>query len=166
MRTIQFRAKSLDTQEWVYGSLLNPDTKHPDHVRIITAEGISYPVNPDTVGQRTHFKDMDGTDVYEGDILDSPGLYAYTGRCSQFAAEVIWVDGHFGSRRGTNNEIRDYFYNPGACDKVVSNATDNPEWAKEAAYSLKEYEAETIMQEAKAEMQKAKKELLNIDTPQ
>lgn len=86
LENIKFKAKRLDSGEWVEGNLR---TSKSGNAMIIPIEySGAYPVDPATVCQFTGMKDKTGNDVWEGDLvresyelLDIDNLY-----------EVIYIE--------------------------------------------------------------------------
>lgn len=67
--TIQFRAKSIDSGEWVYGGFALVTQNGTDMGMIATRNADIIPVDLDTVGEYTGTKDREDTSIFEGDVL-------------------------------------------------------------------------------------------------
>lgn len=126
MREIKFRGKAFFDGAWVYGHYFR-DGAHNEIARIRQSDGKVSSVTPSTVGQYTGVKDVNGTEIYEGDILQSKrdnvkGVHL-----------VIWYKNGFQiefrfrrSYRGEEYEDKNHL--PICPDRyeVIGNKFDNP----------------------------------------
>ncbi len=127
-REIKFRAKDKRTGEWCIGELhLSSKVPHI-HPDVLS----SIPIDPDTVGQYTGLKDINGKEIYEGDIIkgldstknDILHVVKWDDQTASFEAYLIPFDKHLHKGPLSQNWL-DFF------DKeVIGNIFDNPELLK------------------------------------
>lgn len=127
-RKIKFRGKRIDTEEWVFGYLLQDGDLFfiVESLRAFTETPFNEClVNPDTVGQYTGLKDRNGTDVWEGDLLRTP---------EGDIMIVEWGDAQIITRcvRPHNPRYKNSLTFAYPVSVVIGNIHDNPELLEEA----------------------------------
>lgn len=139
MRQIKFRGKDLNTGEWVYGfysqgSFIDPINGEERVSHLIKGDAL-YDVDPETVGQFTGLLDLNGEEVYEGDIVMHDGNHELGMRIVVLYDQAfgIFTKGEYDDiRKGQNPWLNDYALptcmNEWSVDgllKVVGNIYDN-----------------------------------------
>lgn len=131
MRSIIFRAKRLDTGEWIYGSLVHQTDYYGsevDHWYIVDGTDTEdYDIGPNdrvdssTIGQKIGMCDKNLREIYENDIIK--GRF-YFGRGYRLATGVVaYFDCGFKAKIG-----REYKNLPYSHDcQIIGNLSENPE---------------------------------------
>lgn len=133
-REIKFRGKTLDTGEWVYGDIWQPNTSEPLRHRFgevyihSHVDGSLHQVDPETVGQLTGLPDKNGREIWEGDIIEASDFLLGDSFTKANIGSVVFNDGgfkvtneHKNATRLTNEAIEGYSV------AVIGNIHDNPE---------------------------------------
>lgn len=121
MRVIKFRGQRIDNREWVFGSLVADADNNCciiDYCDHSSDTYIWHPVETNSVGEFTGFKDKNNKEIYEGDVFDyGIGRVFYVSYVGcQFVATF--------SDRVINSLIPIYNF------PIIGNIYENPELCK------------------------------------
>ena len=121
-REIKFRGKGINHEKWVYGyyyvecgnTYIIENRQATDE----TKRNTFHPVHPETVGQFTGLRDMDGTEIYEDDILAMRGGFEFP---------VVFSRGCFCVKGCHIGELASLFpYAKGDDMKIIGNIYETP----------------------------------------
>ena len=128
MRTVKFRGKDIGTGKWVEGCLLQINNHYEigwQEASTYETEGgwEQYEVQSDTIGQFTGLTDINGNEIYEGDIVQCGEFVYEVGYANRFASFVLLrkqdMFAHYFGEAMEANEC-----------EVIGNIHDNPELLK------------------------------------
>lgn len=126
-REIKFRGIRIDNGEWTAGHYYTSKYQNKnDGVRHFISYGDhwgNYEVTPETVGQLTGLKDKNGSEIYEGDILQN---YDLLGNPAWYYEVIEWR-GTWSIRNPQDETDEDYLWNYHMAVNVVGNKYQNPE---------------------------------------
>ena len=125
IRITKFRGRRIDTDEWVFGGLIETNCGHVG-ISLFTKyadrkiECIFCEVNPNTVGQFTGMKDKNGNKIYEFDVVRNKwgGI-----------GIIVFFNGGWAIEWG-EDEIHILFDELDEDIEVIGNKFDNPELLK------------------------------------
>ena len=123
MREILFRGKMVDSNEWVYGDLLQSRHFNGDYKTSImeqTPAASNFKVRPKTVGQFTGLKDANGIKIFDGDIMRHEWHGEHYLGLVQWDSGGLWTLNHL---NGDGEKLYEY-----EGDVIVGNIYDNPEF--------------------------------------
>ena len=128
-----YRGKASDTGRWVYGYLVLGDLiREADSGWSLRTQNMSEEgrfecqavrVDPDTVGQCTSLKDVNGELVFEGDIVIL-SYFDYEGNDTQNKGVIEYEDNAFCFSHEENDALCDLMFDD---IEVIGNQHDTPE---------------------------------------
>lgn len=122
MREYKFRGKIKDTEIWVYGYYYVDKDGHYIHLEKPGGLILIWSVISETIGQFTGQKDMDGKEIYEGDIVKWTVNNTSIGQVKFGLYEVCGTmfHGFFVDCKNFSLRLTERF-------KVIGNIHENPE---------------------------------------
>lgn len=121
MESVRYKFRALDaaTKKWVYGYYVVLDSGF-ELVECIWELGAkrARPIDPDTLGQFTGLTDVNGVEIYEGDIVKADSEYGESVRDI-----VCWSYGSFYVANHTFKQLNNV--------KIIGNIYQNKDLLKE-----------------------------------
>lgn len=132
MRTIKFRGYNAKNKKWLYGYYFVNRGEHfitPDEeYRWPYPSADDFLVDPESIGQFTGLRDVNGKEIYEGDIIQS------------IRYPEIWHYVHYDEENACFRAKNTEYYSVDCClfkdwldnhhKEVIGNIHDNPELLK------------------------------------
>lgn len=138
MREIMFRGKSIESGEWLYGSLLQLNCEC-NNARIfpVNAKNVheSISINSKTIGQFTGLIDKNGKKIFENDVVRFE-KYCCVEEVTNIATGIVeFSDAEFCVEQisGIDRGWMNLFYGPDGKEfswnelEIIGNVFDNPE---------------------------------------
>lgn len=137
MREIKFRGRIKGTDKWIYGAYVPPDCTYWQEPTIVDRNHRKEIV-PETLGQYTGYKDFDGKEIYEGDILklfDEPDVGGIVVRFGECEGPMYGVQNYgfyvtFLIKELNLINRQDFLFWHRKGVKVIGNIYENPEEGK------------------------------------
>jgi uncharacterized phage protein (TIGR01671 family) len=151
MKQIKFRGKAKGTGNWIYGYYIRFETRQiapmgddklsdDEIIHLIARDSFAdwnmpkqlefTPVDPETVGQSTGLKDIDGNEIYEGDVIEGLNEINMVVRLGEYKAYCP-ADQVVMKNVGFYAQTKDYTEMPLGPTKEyaqkIGNIYDNPE---------------------------------------
>ncbi len=139
MRLIKFRGKDSFSGQWRYGAYIPTEFTEWREPSIFDGHHRTE-VDGETLGQYTGYKDADGKEIYEGDILilyDSTGVRSSLIVCYgeyegfQYGGENFGFYISFTRKKLNGINRQDFLHWLRQGVKVIGNINDNPEMLEE-----------------------------------
>lgn len=129
-RTIKFRAKTING-EWVTGnySHLEKDfstVRKGHYISNKAGAPFAYMVRPETVGQYTDFTDINGKEVFEGDVLAMYHESEHKGLKPMEVNDTVVYNFGTPFLRARNMPLWQWFIDYDGSFEVIGNIYDNP----------------------------------------